>query len=269
MQIGTALGILAASVVSVSCVLGAETVKETRELNVATASGAALKVRTSNGGIAVVHSDSSEMRIKATLTAKSKERLEAIRIVATNDPATGNDVRVEFPAPVKGEQEGCSLVIEVPKATNVNLAATNGNIALSGTAGTAKLESSNGGVEIKGHDGSADIATSNGPVTASAVSGPIKIATSNAPVTLDQVGAPFRVSTSNGPVEVRLSNAFAGVISLSTSNGKISFPAVAKVESQSGNKGYGNADAKIAIRSGGDASTVRTSNAPISVKAGG
>lgn len=268
MQTGTSLGALAALVVSVSCVLGVETFKETREVKVATPPGVPLTVSTANGGIEVVHTDSSEMLVKATVSAKSKERLDAIRIVAANNPASGNDVRVEFPAAAKGDQEGCSLVIEVPRATSVNLKTTNGRISMSGTAGSAKLESSNGGVVIKGHDGEADISTSNGPVTVSAVSGALTVATRNAPVTLERVGAPFRVATSNGPVEVRLSSGFTGVITLATSNGRIDFPADAKVESQSGNKGLGNAETKISIGSGSDTSSVRTSNGPIQVKIG-
>lgn len=267
MRITFASAFVAGSMVLVASALGSETLKEVREKKIATAPGAALTVRTANGGIEIVPTDSSEMRIKATVTAKSKERLEAVRIVASTDPTKGNDVHVDFPPAAKGEEEGCSLVIEVPLATNVKLAATNGGISMSGTAGLASLETSNGSVTVKGHDGAATIHSSNGSVMASDILGKAAIKTSNGPVTLRGAVQPFQIETSNGPVQVTFASSFAGVISMATSNGPISFPKDAKVESKSANKGWGNAEAKISIGVGGDASSIRTSNAPVDVKA--
>jgi len=266
MRIAMGAGFLAGSIVLVASAIGAETIKEVREMKVATATGAALNVQTANGGIEIVPTDSSEMRIKATVTAKSKERLDAIRISASNDATKGNDVRVDFPAPAKGEQEGCSLVIEVPRATNVQLVTTNGGLSVSGTAGTASLETSNASVTIKGHDGPVKVRTSNGAVIASSVSGKAEVKTSNGPVTLLGAARPFQIESSNGPVQVTLAPGFAGSIAMATSNGKVAFPKDAKVESQSGNKGYGNAEAKISFGSGAESSSIRTSNGPVEVK---
>jgi len=268
MRIGMALGFVAGSIVMVASAIGADSLKEVRELKVATAPGAALSVRTTNGGIEIAPTDSSEMRIKATVTARSKERLDAVHISASNDAAKGNDVHVDFPPPVKGEEEGCSLVIEVPRATNVKLVASNGGLSVNGTAGTAWLETSNGGVTIKGHDGPATVRSTNGPVMMSSVSGKAAIKTSNGPVTLHGAAQPFQIETSNGPVQVSLAPAFAGVMSMATSNSKIAFPKDAKVESQSGNKGYGNAEVKISFGSGSESSSIRTSNGPVDVKSG-
>jgi len=268
MRIAFASAFAAGSIVLAASVLGAETLKEVREIKVATAPGAALTARTANGSIELVPTDSSELLIKATVSAKSKERLEAVRIVASNDSATGNDVHVDFPPAAKGEEEGCSLVIQVPRATNVKLVASNGGISISGTVGTASLETSNGSVTVKGHDGAATIRSSNGSVMASDISGTAAIRTSNGPVTLRGALQPFQIETSNGPVQVTIAPAYAGVLSIATSNGRIAFPKDAKVESQSGNKGYGTAEAKISIGTGGEASSIRTSNAPVDVKSG-
>lgn len=268
MRIGMAAVLVAGSIVVVASAIGAETLKEIRELKVATAPGAALSVKTANGGIEIVPTDSSEMRVKATVTAKTKERLAAVLVSATNDATTGNDVHVDFPPAATGEVEGCSLVIEVPRATNVKLVATNGGLSVSGTAGTATLETSNGGVTITAHDGSATIRTSNGQVMASSVSGAAAIKTSNGPVTLRGASQPFEIETSNGPVQVTLTPGFGGIVSIATSNGKISLPKDATVESQSGNKGYGNAEARISIGAGKEASSIRTSNGPVDVKPG-
>ncbi len=267
MRIAVAACLLAGSIVLVASTFGAETMKEVRELKVATAPGAALSVQTANGGIEIVPTDSSEMRIKATVSAKSKERLEAVRVSASNDTANGNDVRVDFPAPAKGEEESCSLVIEVPKATNVKLVTTNGGLSVSGTAGTASLDTSNGSVTIKGHDGPVKVRTSNGAVTVSSISGKAEVITSNGPVTLHGAARPFQIESSNGPVQVTLAPGFAGIIAMATSNGRVAFPKDAKVESQSGDKGYGNAEAKISIGSGAESSSIRTSNGPVAVKA--
>jgi len=268
MRIGTAAGLVAGSIVMVASAIGAETLKDIRELKVATAPGAALTVRTANGGIEIVPTDSSEMRIKATVTAKSKERLDAVHISASNDAAKGNDVHVDFPPAAKGEEEGCSLVIEVPRATNVKLVSSNGGLSINGTAGTAALETTNGGVTIKTHDGSFTVRSTNGPVMASSVTGKAAVKTSNGPVTLHGLSQPFQVETSNGPVQVTIAPGFGGVLSMATSNSKVSFPKDAKVESQSGNKGYGNAEAKISIGAGGESSSIRTSNGPVDVKIG-
>ncbi|MGH7243698.1 MAG: hypothetical protein ACREJD_09805 [Phycisphaerales bacterium] len=266
MRIALAAGLVTVSIAIVSSAFGAETIKEVRELKVATAPGLALTVKTSNGGIEIVPTDSSEMHIKATVSAKSRERLAAVHVVATNDATKGNEVHVDFPTPVKGEEEGCSLVIEVPRAKNVTLVASNGGLAISGTSGIGSFETSNGGITVKNHDGPATMHSSNGPIMA-ALSGKAAIKTSNAPVTLTGAAQPFKIETTNGPVDVSLASSFGGTISMITSNGKIAFPKDAKVESQSGNKGYGDAAAKIFVGSGSDASTIQSSNGPVSVRA--
>ncbi|MBX3379204.1 MAG: DUF4097 family beta strand repeat protein [Phycisphaeraceae bacterium] len=266
MRIGMPAGLVAGSIVLVASALGAETINETREMTVATAPGLALTVKTSNGGIQIVPTDSSEMRIKATVSAKSRERLEAIRISASNDAVKGNDVHVDFPPSIKGEEEGCSLVIEVPRAKEVSLNTTNGGLSLSGTGGNARLETSNGAVSIKGHDGPATIHSSNGPVTVSSISGRATIHTSNAPVTVKGAAQPFEIETSNGPVQVSLATGFSGVVSIVTSNGKISLPKDAKVDSAASNKSSGSASAKATIGSGGTDSSITTSNGPVDLK---
>lgn len=260
-------GLFGASVLIVASAIAAEKITETREVKIATAPGLPLTVKTSNGGIEIIPTDSSEMRIKATVYARHKERLESVHVSASNDAGSGNDVHVDFPAAAQGEEEGCSLVIEVPRAKNIRLVASNGAISVRGTAGTASLETSNGGVTVKEHDGEATVQTSNGPVTVASLNGKASIKTSNGPVTLARATHAFQINSSNAPVTVAMDRGFSGEISASTSNGRISVPKGAKVLSDAGNKGIGNAAMKVAIGDGTESSTIRTSNAPVTIRA--
>ncbi|MBX3389947.1 MAG: DUF4097 family beta strand repeat protein [Phycisphaeraceae bacterium] len=264
MRMTSLTGLVGASVLLFASAPSADKITETRELKVATAPGLPLTVKTSNGSIEVIPTDSSELRIKATVYAKHKERLEAVRISASNDPATGNDIRVDFPESAQGE--GCSLVIEVPGAKNVNLSASNGALSIRGTAGIASLDTSNGGVVVKDHDGDATVRTSNGAVTVASLSGRVSITSSNGPVQLSGSAHPFQIQTTNGPVTVGFDRAFSGVVSIATSNGTISAPNSAKVLSDSGNKGWDEATMKISIGEGTETSSIRTTNAPVKIR---
>ena len=87
------------------------------------------------------------------------------------------------------------------------------------------------------------------------------------PVSLSGVTHAFQINSTNGPVTVAIEPGFAGEISAATSNGKISAPKTAKVISDAGNKGPGNAAMKISIGDATESSTIRTSNAPITIRA--
>ncbi|HEX8877876.1 MAG TPA: DUF4097 family beta strand repeat-containing protein [Phycisphaerales bacterium] len=243
--------------------------KETRTMKITASAGQPLTVSTRNGAVAVTRGNTDQMIITAEVFAKTKEDLAKIEISMASDSDKGSSVEVEFPDPNRVSDMGCSLKIELPRANGVMIETTNGPIQVSEMAGKAVLETTNGPVMISDQDGEVIVETMNAPVQAKDVKGTVTIKTSNGPVELSlhkDVSESFEIESSNAPVEVWMPRSFEGVLSAQTSNGNISFPADAGLTKKPANRGYGTASGQATFGKGGAASSIETSNGPVTIR---
>lgn len=243
----------------------APTVEETRFIETDYLDSMGLDVQSRNGAVTVRRADGDTVRITARLKARSKERLDATRLIAEHDAAGTLVIRVAWADGRPLSNEGCSFEIETPGAYGVRLDSGNGALSIAGLEGEARLDTSNGAITVTDHVGPVFADTSNGRVTLRNVAGPVEVDTSNGSVTVElaeHTEGPVRIDTSNGGVRLAVSPAFRGELVLDTSNGGISFDTPMNVKRMSARRNH----AVLRFGEGGPTSVVSTSNGRITVE---
>lgn len=264
---------------------GSPRYNEDRAMTVAHVSGTALRVVNANGSVAATGGDTmaDEVRIEATIYSNDTERLAFATLRADRMGDGTLDVRVEWPAPGRQNNEGATIRIYLPEARGVDVRTSNGAIHAEYLGGQANLVSSNGKITIVGHRGAVYANSSNGAIRAEAVEGPVDLQTSNGSVvvehglgpilvetsngsvsvqTADGNPGPVRVRTSNGRVDLDLGQGFDGVLKLGTSNAKINVRDVQQARLVESSKNY----VELRIGESTEVSAVKTSNGSIRVK---
>ena len=200
---------------------------ETRDLNVPHVENSALQVVTKNGSISMRESNVDQVEIKATIKAKSEERLAACEIFAERGGAGTLEVGVRWPGGKKHMREGCAFEFKVPSGiAGVTLNSSNGRVTSDGLAGDAVIRTSNGSIDIANHDGSVSLRTSNGKIGATGITGSVVAKSSNGSIEVtlaDSSPGPVNLETSNGSVKLKLGTGFTGTLKMDTSNGSIKF----------------------------------------------
>ncbi len=260
-----ALGAGLLALPALGCSVMDPTVEETRTSTLAHVAGSPLSVESANGSISVATStDLKEITVVAKLKARTKERLEATKVLAERKPDSSLSIYVKWPGDSREGNEGCSFEIRMPDVKGVSLQTSNGSVTLSGSSGAANVKTSNGSVTVSRHDGEIKIKTSNGSITGSGVNGPANLDTSNGSVSLSlapSFAGPVEIDTSNGAVTLGVGSGFAGELSVKTSNGAITLPSGPFVKVASKSKG----SAKLSFGEGGKSSKIATSNASVTV----
>ncbi|QOJ01758.1 MAG: DUF4097 family beta strand repeat protein [Phycisphaeraceae bacterium] len=241
--------------------------QESRTVEVPHRPGLGLDAQTHNGALtarAATGEGSENVRINATIRARSRDRLSAVLVDADRDDLGNLVVRVLWPEPTGPRSaEGCDLVILIPDAVGVTLETHNGAITTGGLAGPLSARTSNGAIDVQAHAGPVNVKTSNGRIEIRGAAGPFEATTSNGAITLDipdgSQGA-FSLKTSNGAVTVTVPRDFAGSVTPSTSNG-----AITVVEPSGGPKEF-TARKGNPVWPGGPASTISTSNGSITIR---
>lgn len=235
-------------------------VSEVRSLTVDHVAEKSLDVRGLNGSISVQQGGTDKVEIRATLTAKTKERLPLVKVHANRTDDGDLRVYVEYPGrPISGD--GVSFEIKIPSARGVNLETSNGSIQLSGLAGVGRLESSNGAIRVENHDGSIDAETSNGSIELSGVSGKIDAESSNGQVVIRGGRSAVRAETSNAAIDVQLAKENPGPVRLDTSNGNVrlvvgpSFAGVLRAETSNASVNVRTTTGKV-VKAGKDSATI-------------
>ncbi len=136
--------------------------KETREFTVAVGNTVSVDAER-NGGISVKGENRSDVLVRACVQTMGKTD-EAAQTAAKN-------IRIETGSTIRAEgfsdesNWSVSYEIKVPIASNLDLKAFNGGIAISGVEGNIQFETTNGGVSVRDVAGDVKGKTKNGGVT--------------------------------------------------------------------------------------------------------
>lgn len=255
--------------------------RKTVSLDIEHVAGSAVDVESQNGSVTVRADDDAEsVSVNAEIRAKTVERLEATKIVASRNGEGALVLRVEWPDNKREGNEGVSFDITLPDAHGVTINTGNGAIELENLAGEARLETSNGRIMVGDHDGEVFANTSNGRIEAREVDGPVRLRTSNGRVIAEDINGPVDIVTSNGAIEVDLEDGVQGACSAKSSNGSITFSAgramKASLDLSTGNgkiivnrggetMSFKNS-ARVELNGGGPTCTLSTSNGKITVE---
>jgi DUF4097 and DUF4098 domain-containing protein YvlB len=239
-----------------------------------------LRVETENGEIEVERSEGASAAVEAELRGPDAGRLEAARLIADRSGGVLS-VSVAWPGGERRSNESADLSVALPAAGAMAggfvLASGNGDIAVGeGFAGPLEASSGNGSVRVDGHDGDIDASTGNGAVRLDGVSGSVSVESGNGAVFVRQAegravgrdnGARVvRIDTGNGDIELRLAEAFSGVLELSNGNGGI------RMAGESLGEGRASGPQRSVVVVGeldGARSTIRTGNGSIRVRRAG
>jgi hypothetical protein len=94
------------------------------------------------------------------------------------------------------------IVVEVPRATAIDLQTSGGAIDVSNLDATVRASSSGGGIKIADIKGDVSAESSGGGVKLLAVSGDIQASSSGGGVTIEEAGSRVTAESSGGPVRV-------------------------------------------------------------------
>ena len=209
-----------------------------------------LRIETFGGGIRVLPSKDSVVRvtarekIKADTDAEADELLKKLELTIEQN---GNDVRATAkyerqPAgfrfgswpPVQVEFE-----VSVPAGFTSDLSTSGGGITVGNLDGKANLRTSGGAIklakmggpvdartsggsiDLEEARGAVDLKTSGGNITVGRVAGPADLATSGGNIKVDSVTGALRAHTSGGSVSATIAGPLKDECSLSTSGGSV------------------------------------------------
>ena len=128
-----------------------------------------LRIHNANGRTRLVGEERSDVEIvcrkvaRAESTTGAEEFLGRIRLLTSR--AADGALELETDAPRKWNRRGhLDLEVRVPRATAVEIVASNGRIAVDGLRSAVRARSSNGSVELCDVVGDVEVATSNAKV---------------------------------------------------------------------------------------------------------
>jgi len=246
------------------------------------------------GGKLVVDADSATVRVTGAATNQVTVRMSAHGsdedLAATTLDALQKDdgVTVTMRRREKGSWfrwnswNGESRIeVTVPEKYGINVHTGGGDVALTGTTGSAALHTSGGDISAKNVIGNVEAKTSGGGITADTIRGDLDANTSGGDVRLSNVDGKIRGQTSGGDVQCTLVGINRGIL-LTSSGGSIrlTVPRTTSANFEASTSGgevtldlailtneMRDGYAKGSLNGGGQPINIRTSGGDISLRA--
>jgi hypothetical protein len=245
-----------------------------------------IRVHNTNGRTLVIGEERADIEVHAAKTARAESAeaahgmLDEIRVLHS---MAGDALELEVEVPRKWNRRGhANLELRVPRGTNLDVAVSNGKIAVEGLRGRVRARSSNGSVTIDDVVGDIEVATSNAKVCCAATCGKLIARSSNGKIELDQHSGSVDASTSNGLIRVSMDEIGKAGVQLATSNGRILLELPDEVDADVDirvdngmirndrtlrtSTRAGNGQVRGQLGSGGPLIKLRTSNGSISIR---
>jgi hypothetical protein len=178
----------------------------------------ALVIDSPVGDVSVERTD-GRARIEARASGPRSSRLRAMDIAVTEIDGT---LRIEPVWPDgRLNHESCDLTVHLPARDGVSIAATAGDVCVSGMGGPLDISTNAGDICVEDHDGPAAVSTSAGDISAVRVAGGVSARAVAGDIELFDVGWPVEAVTNAGDIEVALRPGFAGTINARTATGDV------------------------------------------------
>lgn len=224
--------------------------------------GATVKLTNVNGRITVSAWDQPQVKVVAVKRVEAdgdaiQDAMKALRVdlqpqngglvIDTHYPKESDGPGALF-SWLLGDRVQAQVTYEltVPRAMNVDVSNTNGEIHLSDVAGTHELDTTNGKIEVARCAGSLDASTTNGSI--------------HAELRKVNKGQPLRFETTNGRIDVQVPSDLAVDLDASTTNGEIDSDLPVSATRTSRNSLRGS------INGGGTSLRMRTTNGGIAIR---
>lgn len=198
-----------------------------------------------NGGVSIKGANRADILVRAMVQTHGNSEAEAkntgAQVIVHTSAGT---VQADGPAE---KNWSVSYEIFVPAATNLNLKANNGGVAIAGVESTVEFHSVNGGISLKNVGGNVHGDTVNGGVS-------VTLATNR------WTGQGLDVSTKNGGVSIKVPEQFSAQLDVATVNGGMSVKLPNAQQAQRGDHKL-----NLTLGSGGPLIRIRTQNGGVSV----
>ena len=213
--------LLSAAALLTLCVSTALAAEKALDRSFEVPAGGRLSVDIEGGAVSVSGSDSNKVVVRMRARG-SDERLEKITWSAERD-AEGVAIVSRRPPGDKWFNWGnndskLTVTVEVPRAYNVDLKTSGGNLEVKELNGSAVGRTSGGSIAVESVRGEVRMRTSGGSVHARAVQGPVELATSGGTIVANEIEGGLRAYTSGGGIRIAQT---AGSIEAQTSGGSI------------------------------------------------
>jgi hypothetical protein len=204
------------------------------------AANGSLSLKNVNGNVTFEAWDRAEVQVDAEKKVRADDEAEARKIlgqIRIDVQAGPSAVRIETKMPKREDRGfwdmltgnnrsvGVSYRVKVPRGAIVETDNVNGNILLTGTRGTGRLETVNGNIKIEGTGGALVLESTNGNIEVTRAEGAVKASTTNGNIEteLTRLAADkdLGFSTTNGGVTVRLPRDARLAVDAATTNGSI------------------------------------------------
>lgn len=205
------------------------------------AADGSLSLKNVNGNVTFEAWDRNEVQVDAEKKVKAENETEARQIldkVRIDVQAGPSAVRIETKMPKRedrgfwdlltgGNQANASVTyrIKVPRDAIVETDNVNGNVRLTGTGGSGRLETVNGSIDVEGTSGALVLESTNGRIQVAGAEGTVKASTTNGSIQADLTRIPadkdLGFSTTNGSVTVRLPRDARLSVDAAATNGRV------------------------------------------------
>lgn len=191
------------------------------------ATGSLSIIDRTNGDIRVRAWDGDEVHVRAVVRATARDLEVAREIAASVVISEGDRLRASGPEGQQGwrgnQWWSVDYDVQVPRATELTVAAVNGEVAIRELSGDVSVEAVNGEIAISDVTGDVSAKAVNGEIAISRVSGDISAETVNGSVELEGVSGNVEGTAVNGLIEVTLvGDRLAGDgVDLKTVNGPV------------------------------------------------
>jgi hypothetical protein len=148
-----------------------------RNTTVSASGATSVRIDARAGQLSVTgRADLTEVRIRGTARASSRDLLDDIKIEATRN---GNQVDVRALMPElqnwrRNEQALLDLVIEVPQTLSIEIDDTSGDLTVESVSGRVRIEDNSGGIRVR-DAGDVWISDSSGEIEVRSVTGSVDI----------------------------------------------------------------------------------------------
>ncbi len=228
------------SLVVLAAAAQAETLTEKFSKTWPLAANGSVSLKNVNGNVTFEAWDRAEVQVNAEKRVKADSAEDARKILSQlqiDVQAGPSAVRIETRMPKKGDggfwdslfgndhSAGVTYSVRVPRGAIVESDNVNGNIRLTGTRGTGRLETTNGRIEVEGTSGALALESTNGGINIIRAEGAVKASTTNGGIEAELTRVPadrdYGFSSTNGGVTVSLPRQARVSVDAATTNGSI------------------------------------------------
>jgi DUF4097 and DUF4098 domain-containing protein YvlB len=185
-------------------------------------------VETVNGGIKIAGADGDQVVVDARVTVQGRKEAvcrELLGRVSLSVEEKGERIHIEPDLPSKwGYSCSVSFDITLPRVMSVAAESVNGDIRVSGLAGSAELETVNGSISAVGIAGGVEAESINGAMEFISIGGALKAEVINGSISVacgDTMPADLSLETINGSLDLDLARPPNAVLSAESISGRV------------------------------------------------